>query len=167
MKKVLSILILSLVLIQCSLPPPILTSTLAIDLPSGAGTSAKQNFTDFRSTLTAGSTTLTFTNQDGELLEFKINGLNPGANYDITGLNSLKATMKVTDENGVLTQLNIEDNGTGFLTVTGMSGTGSNITGMAGQFQVNVEIAGSSDEEVISPNSVGTITGNIGFNNQP
>lgn len=163
----LSILVLALALVQCNLPPPILTSVLSMDLPGGAGTSAKQNFTDFRSTLAAGNTTLTFTNQDGELLEFKINGLHPGAEYDISGLNKMTGTFKITDQNGQLTILNIQDTGTGFLRVSGMSGTGSNIQGMAAEFQINVQIAGTGEGELNSPNLVGTIIGNIGFNNSP
>lgn len=164
MKKVLSILIFALAFIQCSLPPPILTSTLSMDLPSGAGTSAKQNFTDFHATLASGITTLTFTNQDGEKLEFKINGLHPAANFDITGFNKMTGTFKITDENGQLTVLNIQDSGAGFLSVSGMSGSGANITGMAASFQVNVEVATGDGETPTDP-TIGTIVGNIGFNN--
>ena len=165
MKKLLSILLFLLIFIQCNLPPPILTATLSMDLPGGAGTSAKQNYTDFTSTLNAGLTTLTFSNQDGEKLEFKINGLHAGANFDIMGLNSMTSIVKITDETGALTILNIEDSGAGFLSVSGLSGSGANITGMAGQFQVNVQVAGGEGGENANPSAIGTIIGNIGFNN--
>jgi hypothetical protein len=136
-----------------------------LDLPSGAGVSANTNFTDFQSSASSGLTKLTFTNQDGDVLEIKINGLNPGNEYNMTGSNQLTATLKITDEQGSLTQLNIEGSGVGFFNVSGMTGSEANIQGMAASFQVNVQVAGSSDEEAVSPNAIGTIVGNIGFNN--
>lgn len=157
---------LGLVLHACTLPPPILTSTLSLDLPSGAGVSSNTTFTDFRSALSSGLTTLTFTNQDGDILEFKINGLQPGNEYNMTGSNKMTASLQINDETGQLTQLNVESNGTGFLRVTGMTGSGTNIQGMAGTFQVNIQVAGTDSSDPISPNATGTIVGNIGFNNQ-
>lgn len=155
----------SLFLFQCTPRPPILTSTLSLDLPSGAGTSSSANFTEFSSLLSSGITTLTFSSQDGDILEFKVNGLHPGANYDINGANTLTGTLKITDEVGQLTVLQIEGTGVGFLRVDGMTGTGSNIQGMAGAFQVNIQVAGSTQEPG-QPTTTGTIVGNIGFNKQ-
>ncbi len=165
MRKTLLLLGICLLLQQCTVPPPILTSTLSLDLPSGAGVSSNTNFTDFRSKTASGITTLTFTNQDADLLEIKINGLHPGNEYNMTGSNQLTGTFKINDEQGRLTQLNVEGSGVGFLNVTGMTGTGNDIKGMSGSFQVNIQVAGSSDENTISPTAVGTIVGNIGFNN--
>ncbi len=165
MRKSLLLLSICLLLQQCTVPPPILTSTLSLDLPSGAGVSSNTNFTDFRSSSSSGVTTLTFTNQDADLLEIKINGLQPGNEYSMTGSNRLAGTFKINDEQGRLTQLNIEGSGVGFFNVTGMTGSENNIKGMAGSFQVNIQVAGSDDEDAISPNAIGTIVGNIGFNN--
>lgn len=56
----------------------------------------------------------------------------------MTGSNQLTGTFKINDEQGRLTQLNVEGSGVGFLNVTGMTGTGNDIKGMSGSFQVNI-----------------------------
>ncbi len=164
MKKILSLLMLGLLLQACALPPPILTSTLSLDLPSGAGVISNTTFTDFRSSTSNGLTTLTFSNEDGDILEFKINGLHSGNQYDITGSNKLAGTIKINDELGQLTQLQVENTGEGFLNVTGMTGGGNNIQALAGSFQVNIQVAGTENGNTIDPTTTGTIIGNIGFN---
>lgn len=165
MKKIL-LLVLALVMVQrCTVPAPILSATYSLDLPSGAGVQGNPQFTDLQSSSTGGKTKLTFTNSDGEILEFQISGLQPGNSYELSGVNSIVGSMKINDETGQLTLVQFEGTGVGSISVTGLNGSGAAITGMSGSFQSNIQIAGSG-QGVGGPTGTGTIIGEIGFNNQ-
>lgn len=150
MKSKFLILLFSALFLRCNLPPIIMSISGTVD-----GTNVNINFDTFAS---ATGTVLTFTNGDGDVLEFKLNPLTVGQ-INITGNNTLTGTFNVLDANGSMTALQFEDTDVGFINVRGVNGTAPNITNMSADFQVNVKPAGQPTSSL----NQGTIVGTINF----
>lgn len=157
MKRILSILLLSFA--ACTQAPPIMQITYSLNLPGEVGVSSNVYFSDFASSLSGTITTLTFTNADGDVLEFHISGLSVNT-FNMTGSNSMTGSFAVADSSGALQPVVINNTEIGFININGISGSGSAITGLSGDFQINIETPAADGAAL---GGTGSMTGYISF----
>lgn len=162
MKNVIAILpIFVLAMLGCNQPPLIMQSQYTMTLPGEIGTSGKANFDTFQSTASGTKTALTFTNADGDMVEFQVTSLKIGTFSVGSGL-IVTGTLAVNDPNGNLIAVQYQSSNSGFINIDGISGSGSNITGLTGSFKVNIE---SNSDDPLAIGTTGVIQGVFNFNN--
>lgn len=145
----------------CAPKPLIMQSQYTITLPGDVGTSGKSNFDTFQSSSAGIKTALTFTNPDGDVLEFQVSSLATGT-YNMGSGTTMTGTLNVNDPNGNIVPVNIQSTDVGFINLDGVTGSGSSVTGLTGSFKVNVQ---TTSQDASTLPGTGVIQGTFNFNN--
>lgn len=148
--KVIVFTFLSLFLLSCQQRPIILSTQTSFTLTDGSGFNANTNYTYFSSAAVGSQTEVTFSNDDGDFIKFKLLSVSP-ANIDIANILGIEINF-VSVAGATVTAT------AGYLNITGSQGSGGNVTSLAGSFQFNLM---TTDETtgVGPPGDVGTIKG--------
>ena len=141
---------LSVFLLSCQQRPIILSTQTSFTMIDGSGFNANTNYSYFSSATVGTQTEVTFSNDDGDFVKFKLLSVSP-ANLDIANISGIQINF-VSVAGATVTAT------AGFLNITGSQGTGGNITSFAGSFQFNI-ISTTEDDSVGPPGDVGSIKG--------